>query len=169
MRSHPTRKNEPDLFADLAQIAAEVHTDTQSRERSGDKKSARRHGVHPSSVWRWRNHGVGSPVYGVLAYIEGLDAHEAMRVAGQVLAAARAKALGGKSVDELVAIYQTARANEIDREAEDRRVEMPGHPWLVRSRASLRDGSTEILCGSIEYLLDRRGVDETRVFPVGAK
>lgn len=154
---------DPRQMDGLAAIAADTHADTQP----SDKRAAARYGRDRSTCNRWRTHGVGSPVHGVLAYIEGLDPHEAMRVASQILAAARARALGGKSVDELVAIYRTARTAEIDREAEDRKVELPGHPWLVRSRASLRDGSTEVLCGSLEFLFDRFGVDEAVVFGGG--
>lgn len=162
MRQSPRAKS-PEVLNQLSTIAAEVSADIQPRP---DKRAAARYGISRQEANRRRVYGSG-PVRDVLELIACATPEEAMRVAGQVLAAARARALGGKSDAELVGIYRRNLAAEIDHEAEDRRLQLPGGTWRAKSRARMRDGSTDILLGSIENLFDARGLTEADVLARG--
>lgn len=145
----------------IALIAAQVHSDTQER----DKRAARRHQRDRSTMNRWRRLGVGSPVKACLDYV--LRCTDPERVAAAVLSAARLARLKDRTTPELIALYWELRTREVDHEADDNRLDaVPsgGSSWHDRANASERDGGTDILIGSIERIFAIRDVSDAEVF-----
>lgn len=109
-----------------------------------------------------RDRKIGYPgMHQMEAYLPNCE--NPLRIAAWARKIAFAESYRKRSTEELIQEYRDLREWEPDAEAEDRKADVRGAPWLDRMAASERDATVDLQKAACELIFAERRVPEERV------